>query len=189
MSGMEKDLTLLRLAMEAMDCGVVVLGRGGSVRLISPQAAQWIAKYFGPSSQSDRLPDALQRRIEQQVEPPAVQSDVSACSRPMVVEREDKKLAVRFVFDRNDGLMILEEKQSGFSKRVLMDRFGLTEREVEVVHWVTQGKTNTEIGIILETSPRTVGKHLEHIYQKIGVETRTAATNMLFSGLDSTADA
>jgi DNA-binding CsgD family transcriptional regulator len=41
--------------------------------------------------------------------------------------------------------------------------------------WVAQGKTNKEIGVILEVSPRTVQKHLEHIYQKIGVESRTAA--------------
>ncbi len=41
--------------------------------------------------------------------------------------------------------------------------------------WVAQGKTNKEIGVILELSPRTVQKHLEHIYRKIYVESRTAA--------------
>jgi DNA-binding CsgD family transcriptional regulator len=40
---------------------------------------------------------------------------------------------------------------------------------------VSQGKTNKEIGVILELSPRTVQKHLEHIYQKMGVESRTGA--------------
>jgi DNA-binding CsgD family transcriptional regulator len=40
---------------------------------------------------------------------------------------------------------------------------------------VSQGKTNKEIGVILEVSPRTVQKHLEHIYQKMGVESRTGA--------------
>jgi DNA-binding CsgD family transcriptional regulator len=53
--------------------------------------------------------------------------------------------------------------------------FGLSRREVQVLDWVTQGKTDKEIGAILELSPRTVQKHLEHIYQKIGVESRTAA--------------
>jgi hypothetical protein len=41
--------------------------------------------------------------------------------------------------------------------------------------WVAQGKTNKEIGVILDLSPRTVQKHLEHIYRKIYVESRTAA--------------
>jgi len=41
--------------------------------------------------------------------------------------------------------------------------------------WVSRGKTNREISIILSISPRTVQKHLEHIFQKLGVETRTAA--------------
>jgi DNA-binding CsgD family transcriptional regulator len=57
---------------------------------------------------------------------------------------------------------------------VLCKRFGLTRREVEVLTWVTDGKTNAEIGEILDTSPRTVQKHLEHIFEKLGVETRTA---------------
>ena len=51
----------------------------------------------------------------------------------------------------------------------------LSPREAQVLHWVSQGKTNKEIGVILEISPRTVQKHLEHIYQKMGVESRTGA--------------
>ncbi len=51
----------------------------------------------------------------------------------------------------------------------------LTRREIEVLEWVARGKTNTEIGMILYISPRTVSKHLEHIYTKLGVESRTAA--------------
>lgn len=52
---------------------------------------------------------------------------------------------------------------------------GLTRRETEVLAWVAQGKTNCEVATILGASPRTVQKHLEHIFQKLGVETRTAA--------------
>ena len=62
----------------------------------------------------------------------------------------------------NHTLAALEEK-------------GLTRREVEVLEWVARGKTNNEIGLILEISPRTASKHLEHIYTKLGVESRTAA--------------
>jgi DNA-binding CsgD family transcriptional regulator len=51
----------------------------------------------------------------------------------------------------------------------------LTAREREVLHWVAGGKTNRDIAAILGASPRTVEKHLERIYEKLGVETRTAA--------------
>jgi DNA-binding CsgD family transcriptional regulator len=44
--------------------------------------------------------------------------------------------------------------------------------------WISRGKTNKEIGIILDTSPRTVNKHLEHIFEKLGVSTRAAAVAM-----------
>lgn len=56
-----------------------------------------------------------------------------------------------------------------------VERLGLTRREGEVLRWVTDGKTNTEIGQILGMSPRTVQKHLQHIFEKLGVSTRTAA--------------
>lgn len=51
----------------------------------------------------------------------------------------------------------------------------LTDREGEVLLWVARGKTNRDIADILGMSPRTVGKHMEHIFEKLGVETRTAA--------------
>lgn len=52
---------------------------------------------------------------------------------------------------------------------------GLTSREGQVMHWLACGKTDAEIAALLSISPRTVQKHLEHIYVKLGVETRTAA--------------
>jgi DNA-binding response OmpR family regulator len=65
----------------------------------------------------------------------------------------------------------------------LSARFQLTEREVEVLRWVACGKTNRDIGDILGLSPRTVNKHLEHVYVKLGVETRTAATSVALSAM------
>lgn len=57
-------------------------------------------------------------------------------------------------------------------------RRDLTRREKEVLAWVAEGKTNAEIGLILEARPRTVAKHLERIFQKLGVESRTAAARV-----------
>ena len=56
---------------------------------------------------------------------------------------------------------------------------GLTPREADILIWLVQGKTNAEIGQILGLSPRTVGKHLEHLYQKLGVENRLAAVALM----------
>ncbi len=56
-----------------------------------------------------------------------------------------------------------------------LQEIGLTKREAEVLHWVAQGKSNGDIAIILESSPRTVAKHIEHVFLKLGVESRTAA--------------
>lgn len=60
-------------------------------------------------------------------------------------------------------------------------RLGLTRREIEVLTWVAGGKSNAAIGLILGASPRTVQKHLEHIFEKLGVETRTAAIARVFT--------
>jgi len=56
-------------------------------------------------------------------------------------------------------------------------RFGLTPREEQILFWIAGGKSNAEIGKILGISSATVGKHLEHIYPKLGVENRTAAAS------------
>ncbi|MCR8719340.1 response regulator [Pseudomonas syringae] len=65
----------------------------------------------------------------------------------------------------------------------LSSSFQLTEREVDVLRWVACGKTNKDIADILQLSPRTVNKHLEHIYVKLGVETRTAATSVALAAM------
>lgn len=72
------------------------------------------------------------------------------------------------------------------SRILLSARFQLTEREVEVLRWVACGKTNRDIGDILGLSPRTVNKHLEHVYVKLGVETRTAATSVAMAAMSPT---
>jgi len=57
----------------------------------------------------------------------------------------------------------------------LKHQFSVTGREADVLLWIANGKTNREIGQILEMSPRTVNKHLEQIFKKLGVENRTSA--------------
>ena len=55
----------------------------------------------------------------------------------------------------------------------------LTPREREIMHWVSQGKSNWEVGQILGCVEQTVKKHLQRVYRKLGVENRMAAANCL----------
>ena len=59
----------------------------------------------------------------------------------------------------------------------------ISDKRLEVLRWVACGKTNRDIGDILGLSPRTVNKHLEHVYVKLGVETRTAATSVALAAI------
>jgi DNA-binding CsgD family transcriptional regulator len=68
----------------------------------------------------------------------------------------------------------LIEGKSGHRRRPWHN---LTLRESEVLFWLGRGKSNGEIAAILGIKPATVGKHLEHIYPKLGVENRTAAAS------------
>jgi DNA-binding CsgD family transcriptional regulator len=60
---------------------------------------------------------------------------------------------------------------------------GLTPREAEVMMWVSKGKTSSEVATILSSTTGTVNKHLEHIFAKLNVETRTAAAAIVLDAL------
>src|SRR5690606_41009096 len=96
---------------------------------------------------------------------------------PLVQPRGDRFLSIDLVVDHAQGehLLILAEEALA-SPVSALGSLGLTPREAEALSWVAQGKNNVEIGMILGVSARTVQKHLEHIFQKMGVESRTAAT-------------
>ncbi len=66
--------------------------------------------------------------------------------------------------------------KADFTSPKPLEQLGLSAREAEILFWVAQGKTNSESGQILSISSATVKKHLEHIYEKLGVESRNAAT-------------
>jgi DNA-binding NarL/FixJ family response regulator len=67
----------------------------------------------------------------------------------------------------------------------LQARMPLTKRESEVLLWLARGKSNRDIAQILNVSYRTIDKHLEQIYPKLGVEARTAAVAMAVRALES----
>ncbi|MBC6903892.1 DNA-binding response regulator [Saccharophagus sp. K07] len=83
----------------------------------------------------------------------------------------------------NEFLLRLISDEQPEESGLLKNHFGVTQREAEVLLWVARGKTNREIAQILELSPRTVNKHLEQLFKKIGVENRTSAATLAVSVL------
>ncbi|MFT7561097.1 MAG: DNA-binding NarL/FixJ family response regulator [Flavobacteriales bacterium] len=82
----------------------------------------------------------------------------------------------------NALLRLIDENQMD-ENDILHAAFPITKREAEVLSWIAKGKTNREIALILDMSPRTVNKHLEQIYKKIGVDNRTSAAGMALDKL------
>ena len=100
----------------------------------------------------------------------------------------DRRLLVSFVFNRASSAFGERELQLAETLRphlanlyrlaganTPVNTAALTAREREVLEWVAAGKTNRDIAAILGARPRTIEKHLERVYEKLGVETRTAA--------------
>ena len=172
---MQAQLVLVQHTLEKLDQGVIVLTRDGRVTLANALAIQWLADYFGSRSLSGmRLPENLRRWLSHQETLLAAKDDLPPPRKPLVVEREAKRLVVRHLCEAAQCVLLFDEQQTAPLPQAF-ERLGLSQREAEVLLWVAQGKTNIEIGIILGLSPRTVQKHLERIFQKLGVETRTAA--------------
>lgn len=90
------------------------------------------------------------------------------------------QLSIRISACRFDAeyLLLLQKTAGDWNLANLRQELGLTAREAEVLMWISRGKTNRDIGLILENSPRTVNKHLEHIFEKLGVATRSAAVSV-----------
>ncbi|TFZ01211.1 response regulator [Ramlibacter rhizophilus] len=78
----------------------------------------------------------------------------------------------------SEWLIVMREESDAAVIESLSLSFKLTAREAEVLYWVAQGKINRDIAEVVGASPATVKKHLERVYAKLGVETRTAAAAM-----------
>ncbi|MCX7507506.1 response regulator [Delftia sp. WSY_9] len=161
-----------RQAQEAVDVaglGVVVLDGQGRVAWRSPQAARWLEEAFA----------------DQPFPMEAAGDWLAGAHQPDQAGHQDLALALadgRQLLARHMGasglgesmvLLSHEAPQAPAARR--LQQVALTPRETEVLSWLSKGKTNRDIADILGMSPRTVNKHLEHIFEKLGVETRTAA--------------
>jgi DNA-binding CsgD family transcriptional regulator len=85
------------------------------------------------------------------------------------------ELSVISQIGSDEILLRLIEGDSNNDQLVLRNKLQLTQREAEVLLWIARGKSNRDVAEILTLSPRTVNKHLEQIFNKLGVENRTSA--------------
>lgn len=133
-------------------------------------------------------PDAVWVWLRRQVLD-AAQGEVLAGGEPprLAVEQGARRLTFRLHQQAGDSagggdwLLVMREVSDAKVIESMRLSFGLTAREAEVLYWVLKGKINRDIGDILGSSPATVKKHLERVFAKLGVETRTAAAGMVMN--------
>jgi DNA-binding CsgD family transcriptional regulator len=141
--------------------GFVLFSPGGALEFASPPAQRLLREFFPPAA-PNRLPSDLAEWLEAGVDTKFIRRN------------DDRRLVVR----RTGDSLVLEER---------VDEVALTAREREVLSWVARGKTNAEIAQMLWLAPSTVRKHLENVYAKLGVSTRTAAVARFFGLSDEQA--
>lgn len=162
-------------AIDAVSHAAVSLRADGVPLWQTRQAGEWLASYFPDSTQASReLPAAVRDWLREALSTTNTGAAAEARA-PLLVERDGLVLCLSLSRRRHELLLLLEEKPLQQSAAATLEQYQLTPRELEVLHWLAKGKTNRDIGEILGMSPRTVNKHLEHIYVKLGVETRSAA--------------
>lgn len=95
----------------------------------------------------------------------------------LTIKGSEKHCRVRYLGSTGSGEYLLKftDIDDADIRAAIREHCKLTDRETEVLFWIAQGKSNSEIGQILSTSPRTVNKHLEQIYKKLNVGNRTSA--------------
>jgi DNA-binding CsgD family transcriptional regulator len=164
-------LTRITAAMTGMNRACVMAGPDGTIEHASASAMRLLQKYFELPTEPSRLPPQLSHWL---LKP----AGVGQKSAPFEIERDAVRLVVTLAWREPDGVCtLLLEQKSDASLRSRLVSAGLTLREAEVLLWLMRGKANSEIAVILGSKTKTVSKHLEHIYEKLGVENRTAAAN------------
>lgn len=152
------------------DYGVILAGQSGKIIYANPLGSEHLAAIF-PGSLQEHLPGTIFQEILQSKEQSSLQPHL-----PLEIVREDKIYLIRFAQpDEGHWLLVTRCVQSDYILKRLVNSLELTERQCQVVLWLAHGKTNEEIGMILGLSDRTVAKHLQRIFERLGVENRHAA--------------
>ena len=170
-----RNARITRMARDAVDVaglGVVFVDALGRVAWRSPQAAVWLQAL-------DRAAQMRQPTLALPLGhlPRALEPALELAADEVVRIAADPPLTVRNMGRATLGerMLLLELQREGSPAASRLAHAALTPRETEVLSWLAKGKTNRDMADILGLSHRTVNKHLEHIFEKLGVETRAAA--------------
>ncbi len=176
---MQHHLTAMNHVIEEGTQALLSVTKDGRVRFITPSAQKLLKQYdLHTRSDSGWLPTPLRDWLTHHQRQLHRSDDITPEIKPLLVQGEAGSLSIRLIVQDSHYLLILDERKTAPTARDFSN-FGLSPRESEILGWVAQGKTNPEISMILEISRRTVQKHLERIYIKLGVENRTAAAAMV----------
>ena len=155
--------------------GVLEISRTGKIVWTTPQARHLLERVWGSGwHRRDLAPEPLWQWVRSRVAACGKLEQTAALLEPLTVPMPDGRLLIRLI--RRDGQYVLFlDLQSDHLDTTQFEQWRLTKRQAEILGWIAQGKSNVEIGLIVGTSARTVQKHLERIFIKLGVENRTAA--------------
>ncbi|HEY8507941.1 MAG TPA: response regulator transcription factor [Steroidobacteraceae bacterium] len=157
------------VALDASGRFLLATDRTGRLLWCTPKAKQLLAELLPVHDEEGALPPVLVSHLMQ-----LRQSGPKAQARSVIeIGRRRLEISVLCAIGPDEVLFRLAE--TGLDEHVLQETLSLTSREAEVLLWVSRGKSNREIGEILAISPRTVNKHLEQIFVKLGVENRASA--------------
>ncbi len=158
------------------ESGTVLLSPDGQVQLMTKRAWKLLNQYFAKCS-AHQLPQVLQQWLYQQISLLVNNSLPSPSSVPLHVGESIQKLTINLMPapDGEQYLLRLKEHQAGSFSIDSLQLLGLTRREAEVLWLIAKDLSNPDIAESLQCSLSTVKKHLEHIYEKLEVQTRTAA--------------
>ena len=159
-----------RAALDVSGRFLLAVNRQGKIMWATPQAHKLLSDHLGADSDDLVLPEPLRQWLE------AAQRSASK-TQPTAALSSNAQLRLHYMGNAgpNEFLLRLAKDTGNDLPAEFSSEFGLTTREREVLSWLSKGKTNRDIAQILGLSPRTVDKHLEQIYAKLGVENRTAA--------------
>jgi DNA-binding response OmpR family regulator len=162
-----------RAALDVSGRFLLAVNRQGKLVWATPQAQKLLSDNLAAGADDELvLPQPMLQWLEQ------VQKDKTGTKTPAMASfpgNEQLRLQYMGKLGPNEFLLRLAKDSSVTPPTEFSSELGLTAREGEVLSWLSKGKTNRDIAQILGLSPRTVDKHLEQIYAKLGVENRTAA--------------
>jgi DNA-binding CsgD family transcriptional regulator len=154
--------------------GFVVVDRAYRIRYINARGLMLLKAFFGDVS-INALPPRIsawlqeKTRLRSAVDPSIPDLTLASTHRSLTIQTAPNSQGTEF-------RLLLRETVRSLDARPLQS-LGLTSREAEVLLWLSQGKSNSEIAIILTTKVRTIAKHLERVFAKLMVENRTAAAH------------